>query len=201
MSIPNYELERSRIASLDISDRADINNPVFGEGNGDRPVLMFIGEAPGREEAACGKPFVGKAGKQLDEMLLLAGIDRSKVFVTNTVKNRPIKINGNHVSNRTPTEKEIDEGLPLLEEEIASVSPKVIATLGNVPLSALLKLAGVDQKPSIGIMHGCPLRCIINGLSITLYPLYHPAASIYNRALKPVLEEDLSRLGDYCRSL
>ena len=109
-----YQKEAERILALDLEDSADLEHPVMGEGNFDSPLIMFIGEAPGREEAACGRPFVGKAGKQLDKMLLTAGIDRSKVFVTNAVKYRPITLHERTVCNRTPSVKEIKGGLPVL---------------------------------------------------------------------------------------
>ncbi len=196
-----YEKERARIAALSV-DGADLGHPVFGEGNCDRPLIMFIGEAPGREEAASGRPFVGKAGRQLDRMLELAGIDRSKVFVTNSVKYRPVKISEHRLSNRTPTVKEVRDGLALLAFEIETVRPSVIATLGNVPLSALRMLSPVkDDQLVIGTAHGMPTVVLLGHGPQKLFPLYHPAASIYNRELKPVLEADLVRLGEYARSL
>ncbi len=195
-----YEKEGQRIASLDMADRADIEHPVFGEGNPDEPLIMFIGEAPGREEAACGRPFVGKAGRQLDRMLLTAGIDRSRVFVTNAVKYRPINVKERSVSNRTPSLAEIKAGLETLLGEISCVRPTVIATLGNVPLKAV-QLISVDEKLTVGDVHGMPRPALVQGLALTLFPLYHPAACIYYRELKPVLERDLVALGAFARSI
>ena len=196
-----YENERRRIAELSLED-ADLLHPVFGEGEAENPLIMFIGEAPGREEAASGRPFVGKAGKQLDRMLTLAGIDRGSVFVTNSVKYRPTKSYGARTSNRTPTVKEVRDGLALLSYEIETVRPTVIATLGSVPLGAIRMLSPVkDDQLVIGLAHGMPTMVLLGCGPMKLFPLYHPAAAIYNRELKPVLEADLIRLGEYARSL
>ena len=176
-----YELERARLSELNLSAEADLLNPVFGEGNAERPRIMFIGEAPGREEASCGRPFVGKAGRQLDEMLRTAGIDRGEVFVTNAVKYRPFKTKNGRASNRTPSAAEVITGAELLCEEISSVDPIVIATLGQA--------------------HGMPIVLKIAGEPRTVFPLYHPAASIYNRSLAPVLQDDLIKLGRYALSV
>ena len=197
-----YAAEAERISKLELDHDADLAHPVFGEGNSESPLIMFIGEAPGREEAASGRPFVGKAGKQLDGMLALAGIDRSRVFVTNTVKYRPTQRYGQRISNRTPTVNEVKQGLPLLAFEIACVRPTVIATLGNVPLSALRLISpSKDDRLTVGEAHGMPTVILLEHGPQMLFPLYHPAASIYNRELKPVLEADLKRLGDLVRSL
>ena len=188
-----YSMEAARIAALS-SERltGDYSSPVFGEGPlGAR--LMFIGEAPGREEAAAGKPFVGKAGKQLDSMLSLAGIAREEAFVTNSVKFRPTKAGLRSVSNRTPAPGEVKASLPLLRLELKRVSPRFIATLGNTPLRALFALAG-EKPPSIGAVHGQKYDIIIDGQGFALFPLYHPASGIYDRSLIKEMETDLMRL-------
>ena len=195
-----YNAERVRISNLDIAEDADLEHPVMGEGNADSPLIMLIGEAPGREEAACGRPFVGKAGKQLDKMLVTAGIDRESVFVTNTVKYRPITMHERTVCNRTPSVKEIKAGLPTLLREITTVRPHIIATLGNVPLKAVSLLSD-GEKLTVGEVHGVPRMAFIDGLPMRLFPLYHPAAAIYYRELKPVLERDLVSLGAFARSI
>ena len=197
-----YALEAERISSLTLDSGADLAHPVFGEGNKNKPLIMFIGEAPGRDEAASGRPFVGRAGKQLDSMLALAGIDRAQVFVTNSVKYRPVTVYEHRVSNRTPSIKEVKAGLDLLRYEIECVEPSVIATLGNVPLTAVRLLSEAqDEQLTVGMAHGMPTITLIGGKLIKLFPLYHPAAAIYNRELKPVLERDLITLGEYARSL
>lgn len=191
-----YEAERQRIAAID-DDRGDYMNPVFGEGPDD-PSVMFIGEAPGGEEAAQGHPFVGKAGKQLNELLCRAEIDRSRVYVTNAVKFRPVNRKPRSVSNRTPSGTELKAGLPLLKAELELLKPSVIVTLGNTPLKAVTAIAGLD-KLTVGEAHGKIVDIRLNGCSCTLIPQYHPASVIYNRALLEVLEEDIAALGRYIK--
>ena len=160
---------------------------VFGDGNV-HARLILIGEAPGEKEALEGRPFVGKAGKNLDEFLLLSGLKRSDLYITNAVKLRPTKPgkSGRNV-NRAPTASEIEAFRPFLLREIELISPRFVATLGNVPLCAL-----TGQKLSIGDCHAQ----MINLGAYTLYPMYHPASVIYNRALKKVYEADVTKLGE-----
>lgn len=197
-----YCLERKRIANMEVDKDADLQHPVFGEGNIFTPLIMFVGEAPGREEVECGRPFVGKAGKQLDSLLELAGIDRSSVFVTNAVKYRPINIKNGRVSNRTPSELELRRTAMLLRAEIDCINPYVIATLGNAPLrSVYLINDSCAPEIKIGESHGIPRELMIYEKPYRIFPLYHPAAAIYNRALRPVLEQDIIALGEYCRKI
>ena len=164
---------------------------VHGEGNiGAR--VMLIGEAPGEQETLQRRPFVGKAGKNLDEFLQLAGIDRSRLYVSNTVKFRPTKISpAGRTVNRPPTQEEIKLFLPWLKKEIALVSPRCVVTLGNVPLKALM-----DRKATVGDLHGR----FIEADGYTLYPMYHPASLIYNPSLREAYEADVVRLGEWIRS-
>ena len=163
---------------------------VHGEGDPGARV-MLIGEAPGEQETLKRRPFVGKAGKNLDEFLELAGLDRSQLYVTNTVKFRPTKISpAGNIVNRPPTREEIGLFLPWLKREIALVRPEVIVTLGNVPLKALL-----GQKAVIGALHG-QLR---EADGWRIYPIYHPASLIYTPALRPTYAEDLRKLADWLR--
>ncbi|MGL4790158.1 MAG: uracil-DNA glycosylase [Anaerotignaceae bacterium] len=160
---------------------------VLGEGSVNSSVFL-VGEAPGGEEEIAKKPFVGKAGKNLDEFLKVLNLHRKDIYITNVVKIRPTKISpktGGTV-NRPPTKAEIKDFLPLLKEEIKDIKPKIIVTLGNVPLKAI----SGDEKISIGEVHGKLLS--INGLNI--FPLYHPAAIIYNQSLKSIYNEDLEIL-------
>ena len=161
---------------------------VHGEGAiGAR--VMLIGEAPGEQETLQGRPFVGKAGKNLDEFLQLAGLDRRELYVSNTVKFRPTKISAaGRVVNRPPAREEISLFLPWLKKEIALVKPEVVVTLGNVPLKALL---GASQV--IGSCHGQWLEAE----GVRIYPMYHPASLIYNPSLKPVYAEDIRALAAY----
>lgn len=189
-----YSAERKRI--LDLSDdRGDYENPVFGEGPFE-PRVMFIGEAPGGEEAKSGHPFVGKAGRQLNGLLSDAGIDRAHVYVTNAVKFRPVNRKPGSLSNRTPSAKEIKAGMPLLKAELELLRPGVIVTLGNTPLKAVAAIAGI-RSLTIGEVHGQAIAVELEGWSCTLIPQYHPASVIYNRALLDVLAEDIAKLGRY----
>lgn len=176
----------------------DYARPVFGQGERNAR-LMLIGEAPGGDEAKAGRPFVGKAGRQLDALLACAGIERDAVYITNAVKFRPTNVRGARVSNRTPTRTEWRAGLPLLLSEIQTIRPRVIATLGNTPLCALLCLAKMDSSVGIGERHGQALGIDIEGRAYTLFPLYHPASVIYNPSLSDVLQSDLCRLGALLR--
>lgn len=158
---------------------------VHGEGRiGAR--VMLIGEAPGEQETLQRRPFVGKAGKNLDEFLQMAELERSDLYVSNTVKFRPTKISAaGRVVNRPPTKEEIQLFLPWLKQEIALVQPETIVTLGNVPLKALM-----GNKTVIGEVHG-EFR-MADGMRI--YPMYHPASMIYNPALREVYAQDIRHL-------
>ena len=163
---------------------------VFGDGNINTKILL-IGEAPGGDEEKQGRPFVGKAGKNLDEFIEIVGLERSDLYITNVVKIRPINLSpktGKPV-NRTPNTEEISFFLPYLKEEIKVVSPELIVTLGNVPLKAVTG----DKKITIGDVHGNILE--IDGFK--LCPLYHPASIIYNRSLKDTYLEDLEKIKNY----
>ena len=191
-----YEAERLRLLRMEAEGPAgEYRSPVFGEGN-PYPVALFVGEAPGAEETKQGRPFVGKAGRQLDALLGQAGIDRSAVYITNVVKYRPVVRSARSTRNRTPGPKEVAAALPLLGEELAAVLPQVVVTLGNVPLAAVLQLAG-EPRQTIGAVHGRPLPLCLQGRALVLFPLYHPASGIYNRALVPVMERDVLALGEH----
>jgi uracil-DNA glycosylase family 4 len=157
---------------------------VYGEGARDAR-LVLVGEAPGAQEALLGKPFVGKAGKNLDEFLALSGFSRDELYITNIVKFRPTKISAaGRTVNRTPTREEIALFLPWLQKEIAHIKPDCVVTLGNTALFAMF------GKAAIGTVHGQFLQA--GGQLI--YPIYHPASLIYNRALADIYREDLERL-------
>jgi uracil-DNA glycosylase len=111
---------------------------VFGEGSLDAK-LALVGEAPGKQEVEQGRPFVGRAGKLLDELLEEAGIDRSRVYVTNVVKARPTKESGGRTQNRPPRAGEIREGMEILSEELGLIKPKFLVLLGTTPVKALIK--------------------------------------------------------------
>ena len=170
------------------------NALVFGEGPY-QPILMLIGEAPGEQESLQGRPFVGKAGKNLDHFLELAGLVREEIYISNAVKIRPTKVSQTgRISNRPPTKEEIALFRPWLMREIAQVRPKMIATMGNVPLGAV-----TGSRQTIGQVHGSVIPAGETGLP--LFALYHPASLIYNRSLESVYEQDVRLLAQKLREL
>jgi uracil-DNA glycosylase family 4 len=158
--------------------------PVPGDGSLNADV-MFIGEGPGRNEDRTGKPFVGAAGKFLDELLESIELKRSEVFIGNVVKCRP-------PNNRTPLLSEIEACKPYLYAQIAIIQPKVICTLGNTPLATL-----ISPNLTIGKVHGQ----VFEKDGFTFVPLYHPAAALYHNALKDTLKEDFKKLKSFLDEL
>lgn len=161
-------------------------------GNGDvNSLIILIGEAPGSKEIEFKKPFVGPAGKHLEEFLQNLEIERDDLYITNVVKFRPTrkskKTDG--LINRPPTKKEIESFKKYLIDEIDIISPEIIVTLGNTPLKAIF-----NDKMKIGEVHGKLHRVEIKGREYKGFPLYHPAAVIYRRSLKEVYLEDLKEL-------
>jgi DNA polymerase len=157
-------------------------NAVPGEGNLSAKI-MFIGEAPGKTEDEKGRPFVGAAGRVLDQVLTQAGLDRSEVFITNVVKCRP-------PNNREPENDEITACRAYLERQISLINPNIICILGKTAFSSLL------EGESITASRGKLIRRRGRKYFLTL----HPAATIYNRKMLPLLEKDLKKLVEYVRS-
>ena len=153
-------------------------NIVFGDGDPHARVLI-VGEAPGKNEDLQGKPFVGAAGKFLDELLEEAGLKRKEVFMANVLKCRP-------PSNRNPQADEIEACAPFLREQTQSIDPWIIVTMGNFATQFIL-------RTGTGITH---LRGTIQqtGRFIVL-PVFHPAAAIYDRSKRDVLLADFERIG------
>lgn len=167
---------------------------VFGEGNSDHPPVMLIGEAPGEQESLQGRPFVGKAGKNLDGFLQVLEMNREDIYISNVVKIRPTKVSEKgRTSNRPPNKEELALFTPYLMEEILQVQPRMIVTLGNVALKALC-----GPRVIIGDMHGKVTEVTVRHekqeSTFKLFPLYHPASIIYNRSLQAVYDEDLQVL-------
>ena len=161
--------------------------PVIGEGN-HSAWIMFIGEAPGENEAKTGRPFCGRAGKVLDELLVSAGIERKDVYVTNIVKDRPPE-------NRDPTPSEIELYSPFLSRQIDIIKPKVIATLGRYSMVYIMKKFDLDfEIESISAAHGKAYDAVASYGPIKIAVFYHPAAAIYNQHLKETLKKDFSIL-------
>ena len=167
---------------------------VLGEGNVNHPPVMLIGEAPGEQESLQGRPFVGKAGKNLDGFLQVLELKREDIYITNVVKIRPTKVSDKgRVSNRPPSKEELALFTPYLMEEILLIKPQMIVTLGNFALKALC-----GPRAVIGDMHGQETRVTVKHEKqegeFALFPLYHPASIIYNRSLQEVYQADLQAL-------
>jgi len=154
---------------------------VFGAGNADAS-LMFVGEAPGFHEDQQGVPFVGRAGKLLDEMLAVNGLGREEVFTVNVLKCRP-------PGNRDPQPSEIETCRPYLHSQVALIEPRVICTLGNFATKLL-----TGSQRGITQVHGQPQRHEIGTRSVVLYPLFHPAAALRTPKVSDQLAEDFGRL-------
>jgi DNA polymerase len=163
---------------------------VFGEGNVNAEIVL-VGEAPGEKEEETGKPFVGTAGKNLDEFLNIVELKREDIYITNAVKIRPTKVNPEtgRKSNRPPNKKEVEISSDTLYKQLDIIKPKVVVTLGNVPLKVLLK----DDNAKIGDYHG---KAVVLREYI-LFPLYHPASIIYKKSLYDTYIEDVNNLKSY----
>jgi len=161
--------------------------PVIGEGD-HFAYIMFIGEAPGENEAKTGRPFCGRSGKLLDEFLTSIKIPRESVYITNIVKDRPPK-------NRDPLPEEIEIYAPFLDKQIEIIKPKVIATLGRFSMQYIMNRYGLDfELGPISDLHGKVFDTTIAGEKVKVVPLYHPAVAIYNQHTKETLIEDFKIL-------
>lgn len=167
--------------NLPFSDTA--NNLVFGAGS-DNPKVLFIGEAPGKNEDLQGLPFIGSAGKILSELIESIGLTRDEVYITSVLQYRPPK-------NRDPKPQEIELFKPYLDEQIEILDPKVIVTLGRFSLAKFLPNAKIAE------VHGKPQKIELNGKEVVIIPMYHPAAIIYNQRLKSTLKDDFQVIKKY----
>lgn len=159
--------------------------PVIGEGSHDARV-MFIGEAPGKNEAATGRPFCGASGKVLDELLAHIKTKREDVYITNVVKDRP-------TNNRDPKPEEIEIYSPFLDRQIEIIEPKIIATLGRFSMEYIMKKFGLDEQlEPISKIHGKKIE--VPGKDLIIVPLYHPAVAVYNRNMISDLKKDFEIL-------
>lgn len=161
-------------------------NVVVGKGNLNSDIL-FVGEAPGRNEDEQGEPFVGAAGKNLDKLLAVVGLSLEDIYVANILKCRPPE-------NRDPLPEEIRAHTPWLLKQIKDVSPKIVCSLGNYATKFFMALGDVDKmknQPGITSVHGKVQIIEIDGLKFKLIPLFHPAAIIYNRSLLGEWEKDM----------
>ena len=149
---------------------------VPGEGDPNAEI-MIVGEAPGKNEDEQGRPFVGRAGKLLDELLAEAGLERADVFITNVVKARP-------PGNRDPRADEVAHHMPWLEAQLALIRPRLVVPLGRHALAHF-------SASKISEVHGTE----VTERGRALFPLYHPAAALYNQSLRGTLFEDARTLG------
>ena len=191
MHIPGHTGQKPREVSLDEirSVMGDCRacqlcqtrtNIVFGVGN-PRARVMFVGEAPGKNEDLQGEPFVGRAGENLNRILSLAGLEREDIYIANVLKCRPPQ-------NRNPQADEVLACSPYLREQIRSIWPDVIVTLGNPASHFVL-------KTEVGITK---LRGRFHQMGhFTVMPTFHPAAALRNPAWQALLEEDFRMLGAY----
>jgi uracil-DNA glycosylase len=154
---------------------------VFGSGNADAE-LMFVGEAPGASEDEQGVPFVGRAGKLLETLLGEVGLQRSDVFIANTLKCRP-------PGNRDPLPIEIENCQDYLHRQVELIQPTVICTLGNFSTKLLR-----GDPTGITRLHGQPEVLTLGRRAVRLYPIFHPAAALYTPRMLETLREDFARL-------
>ncbi|MEK7135457.1 MAG: uracil-DNA glycosylase [Patescibacteria group bacterium] len=147
--------------------------PVIGEGSIDAQI-MFVGEAPGRNEAETGRPFCGRSGKVLDSLLASINLKREEVYITSIIKDRPQK-------NRDPLPEEIALYAPFLDRQIEIIKPKAVVTLGRFAMEYVMRRYGLESELApISALHGQTFQTS----NFKLIPLYHPAAAICNQKLK-----------------
>lgn len=161
--------------------------PVIGEGSLNSKIV-FIGEAPGKNEAMTGKPFCGASGKVLDQLLEHIKLDRKKVYITNIVKDRP-------ENNRDPKPNEIELYSPFLFKQLEIIKPKIIATLGRFSMEYIMKKFNLEKDlASISEIHGNKFKTKTSWGNVLIIPLYHPAVAVYNRNKLNELKKDFEML-------
>lgn len=167
--------------------RETATNLVMGDGNLNAEIV-FIGEAPGKNEDEQGLPFVGAAGKFLNEMLAQAGLERSDVYITNIVKYRP-------PSNRDPLPEEKKAFWPYLLKQLQIIQPKVVVTLGRHSMEYFLPECKISQ------IHGQAKRIQFGDDKLVVVPLYHPAAALYNGGMRQTLIDDFLMVPEIIKKL
>ena len=160
---------------------------VMGDGNPDADIVL-IGEAPGKNEDEQGLPFVGAAGKFLNEMLASAGMNREDVYITNIVKYRP-------PNNRDPLPEEKKAFWPYLLKQLQIIEPKIVVTLGRHSMEYFLPGQYISR------IHGEPKRIRFGDHKIVIVPLYHPAAALYNGSMRQTLIDDFMRMPEIIKQL
>lgn len=178
---------RQQILDNDVTPelREEATQLVFGDGHPDAD-LVFIGEAPGKNEDLQGTPFVGAAGKFLNEMLEMIDLKRDNIYITNIVKYRP-------PNNRDPLPEEKKAFLPYLQSQLEVIQPKVVVTLGRHSMNCFLPDLQISK------VHGQPKRVKLalkentsDSLQVVILPLFHPAAALYNGAMRQTLIDDFA---------
>lgn len=174
--------------------KATATQLVFGDGNPSAE-MVFIGEAPGKNEDLQGIPFVGAAGKFLNEMLAGIGLERKDIYITNIVKYRPPE-------NRDPLPEEKKEWLPYLQSQLEIIQPKVVVTLGRHSMNCFLPDLQISK------VHGEPKRIRLSMkshaedvLPVVILPLYHPAAALYNGGMRQTLIDDFALLPEILKKI
>lgn len=170
------ELKAKMEADQSLPLRKEATQLVFGEGNPDTEIY-FLGEAPGYHEDQKGRPFVGLAGKLLDELIQSIGLQRSDVYISNVVRFRP-------PGNRDPEPEELAAFAPYVDEEIKIINPKTIVTLGRFSMGKFMPGVKISQ------VHGQPKIVNWKGKDIVVVPMYHPAAALRAGAIMKQLKED-----------
>lgn len=183
------EVEDKILSEMECPLKSAATNLVFGKGNPDAKIL-FIGEAPGANEDKVGKPFVGRAGQELDKLLGTIGLSLVDVYIANILKYRPPK-------NRDPKPDEIARHTPYLIEQIEIIQPEVILTLGNFSTKFVLSKFSVEEMnriEGVGSLHGKSRLITVGEHTWTVVPMYHPAAMLYRPQLREVIERDFKKI-------
>ncbi|MDV6378468.1 uracil-DNA glycosylase [Sporosarcina sp. GW1-11] len=207
------------IARIALERSKDFQVEGFVRGEGPKsPTLLLIGEAPGEHEGVHGVPFIGRAGDELMKSLASVGLTRDDVYMTSAFRSRPYKWGTKKERdgtlterkyNRPPTQKEQLAHAPVLDYEVANLTPKLIVTLGNIGLQRLL-----GKQAKVTLLHGQLITQPIQYLkalddtqyswtdeTYTIIPTFHPASIFYRPSLRPNLEEDWMRIGEYLQKL
>lgn len=175
------QLNKKMLACSRCVLRETCQRVVPGEGSAEAEI-MFIGEGPGQKEDELGRPFVGAAGKFLEEMLATIKLKREDVYIANVVKCRPPQ-------NRDPLPEEVAACWPWLLEQIKIIQPKLVVTLGRHSMERFLPGMKISE------VHGKAMRREIDGIGKQVfYTLYHPAAALYNGSMREVLIKDFRRI-------
>jgi uracil-DNA glycosylase len=190
------EALRTKMQAANLHLKKTAHHLVFGHGS-DHAAILFVGEAPGKNEDLQGLPFVGSAGKVLNQMLESIKLERDDVYITSILKYRP-------PNNRNPSLKEIISHTPYLIDQIRIIQPKVIVPLGNFATRFIL--GGMDVKkmgevPAISLIHGKIKEAEFEGHCYKVIPLYHPAAVLYQATLKKTLLKDFKVLGKLIKTI